>query len=216
LFQAPTLVNNVETIACLPLIIRHGAAWFTDRGLALDGGTRLFSVSGAVVRPGVYEMPVGTRLRDLIEGPAGGLPPGRTIKAVIPGGLSAPLLRPEETEIPLDFDSLARAGSILGSGAVVVIDETTPILDVLRIVARFYAHESCGKCTPCRIGTAWIHKIVERLAAGGGRREDLETIAHAARSMAGRTLCPMGEAAAYPILAIVAKFHGELEAALHD
>ncbi len=215
LFQAPTLVNNVETIACLPLIIRLGAAWFRDRGLARDGGTRLFSVSGAVVRPGVYEMPVGTRLVDLIEGPAGGVPHGRTIKAVIPGGMSAPLLTPGEIDVSLDFDSLARAGSMLGSAAVVVIDETTPILDVLRIVARFYAHESCGKCTPCRIGTAWIHKIVERLAAGGGRREDLETISRAARSMAGRTLCPMGEAAAFPVQAIVAKFRGELEAALH-
>lgn len=215
LFLAPTLVNNVETIACLPLIIRRGASWFVDLGLPKDGGTRLFSVSGAIVRPGVYELPVGTRLRDLIEGPAGGLPAGRTVKAVIPGGMSAPLLGPAEIDLALDFESLARAGTMLGSAAVIVIDDRTPILDVLRIVARFYAHESCGKCTPCRIGTALIHKIVERLAGGDGRRGDLETIAHAAGAITGRTLCPMGEAVSLPVLAILAKFRGELEASLH-
>jgi len=215
LFQAPTVINNVETIACVPLIIRYGADWFVKQGLPRDGGTRVFTVSGAVVRPGLYELPLGTSLRELVFDHAGGIRPGRTLKAVIPGGLSAPLLRADEIDIPLDFDSLARSGSMLGSAAVIVLDDTAPMLTVLNVIARFYAHESCGQCTPCRLGTAWIRKAASRLVEGRGGTRDLDEIARVAGAIKGRTLCPMGDAAALPIIALVTKFRGELEAALH-
>jgi len=213
LFGAPTVINNVETLANVPGIILNGAAWFTDQGLPTDGGTRLFGVSGAVARPGVYELPVGTTLRDIIFTHAGGMLPGRRLKAVIPGGLSSPILRADELDLPMCCDALVRAGSMLGSGAVIVIDDRTPILDVLLRVARFYAHESCGQCTPCRLGTAWIRKVVERMASGGGRSGDVDELARLASGVKGRTLCPMGDAAAMPVLGIIQKFRPELEGA---
>ena len=213
LFGAPTVINNVETLANIPGIIIHGAAWFTDQGLPTDGGTRLFGVSGAVARPGVYELPVGTPLRDIIFTHAGGMLPGRQLKAVIPGGLSAPVLRADEIDLPMCCDALVRAGSMLGSGAVIVIDDRTPILDVLLRVARFYAHESCGQCTHCRLGTNWIRKVVERMASGGGRPGDIDELARLASGIKGRTLCPMGDAAALPVLGLVQKFRSELEGA---
>jgi len=215
LFQAPTVINNVETMASVPLIIRHGADWFVQQGLPRDGGTRVFTVSGAVVRPGLYELPLGTSLRELIFEHAGGLRPGRTLKAVIPGGLSAPLLRADEVDITLDFDSLSRCGSMLGSGAVIVLDDAASMLTVLNVIARFYAHESCGQCTPCRLGTAWIWKAASRLSAGQGGTHDLDQIVRVAGAIKGRTLCPMGDAAALPVIALVTKFRPELEAALH-
>ncbi len=214
LFRSPTVINNVETIANVPQILARGADWFLSRGLPKDGGTRLYCVSGAVRRPGTYELAVGTPLREIIEVHAGGTPQGRTIKAVIPGGLSAPILRPEEIDIAMDVDSLARAGSMLGSAGIVVIPDGTPMLDVLHATARFYAHESCGKCTPCRIGTAWILKIVGRLRREGGSPADLDLIVKLADGIKGRTLCPLGEAAALPIHALVVKFRGELERAV--
>ncbi len=215
LFQAPTVINNVETMACVPLILRHGADWFVKRGLPRDGGTRVFTVSGAVIRPGLYELPLGTTLRQIIFDHAGGPPPGRTLKAVIPGGLSAPVLRADEVDLPMDFDSLARSGSMLGSAAVIAIDDSTSMLAVLNIVARFYAHESCGQCTPCRIGTSWVSKAVSRLVEGRGGRRDFDEIVRVAQGIKGRTLCPMGDAAALPIIALITKFRGEMEAALH-
>jgi NADH-quinone oxidoreductase subunit F len=214
LFRRPTVINNVETIANIPLIIRHGAARFLERGLSRDGGTRIFGVSGAVKKPGLYELPLGTPLRTIIEKWAGGPADGTAIKAVIPGGLSAPVLKPEELDLPMDFDSLATAGSMLGSAGIIVIGTGTPILDVLRIVARFYAHESCGQCTPCRVGTSWIEKIVARISKEGGSSRDLVLIRRLAEGMKGRTLCPLGDAAALPVLAILDKFGGELEEAL--
>ncbi len=214
LFRSPTVINNVETLAAVPQIIGRGAGWFLGRGLAKDGGTRLFSVSGAVRRPGVYELPVGTPLREIIEVHAGGPPEGRRIKAVVPGGLSAPVLKPEELDLPMDFDSLAKAGSMLGSAGIIVIADGTPILDVLHVTARFYAHESCGKCTPCRIGTAWILKVVERLRRSGGGPADLDLVVRLAGGIKGRTLCPLGDAAALPIQALVTKFRSELEQAV--
>jgi NADH-quinone oxidoreductase subunit F len=214
LFRAPTVINNVETIAVVPQILANGADWFLRRGLPKDGGTRLFCVSGAVRRPGTYELPVGTPLREIIEVHAGGTPEGRAVKAVIPGGLSAPLLLPDEIDVAMDVDSLAKAGSMIGSAGIVVIPEGTPMLDVLLTTARFYAHESCGKCTPCRIGTAWILKTVERLRRDGGSPADLDLILGLADGIKGRTLCPLGEAAALPIRALVVKFRGELEQAV--
>jgi len=211
LFRSPTVVNNVETLAAVTQILARGADWFLGRGLPKDGGTRLYCVSGAVRRPGAYELAVGTTLRRIIEVHAGGTPEGRSIKAVIPGGLSAPLLLPEEIDVPMDFDSLALAGSMLGSAGIVVIPDGTPMLDVLLTTARFYAHESCGKCTPCRIGTAWILKIVERLRRAGGSPADLDLILELADGIKGRTLCPLGDGVAMPIRALVVKFRGELE-----
>jgi len=211
LFGRPTVINNVETLANVPLIVQNGAAWFLEQGRPKDGGTRLFGVSGPVVRPGVYELPVGASLRDLIFTHAGGLKPGKTLKAVIPGGLSSPLLKPDEIDVALSCDAVAAAGSMLGSAGVIVIDASTPIIDLLGLVTKFYSHESCGQCTPCRIGTAWIHKIVGRIAAGEGCPADLDEILRLAENIKGRTLCPLGDAAALPILAIVRKFRAELE-----
>jgi NADH-quinone oxidoreductase subunit F len=211
LFGKPTVVNNVETLANLPGIILHGAKWFLSLGRLKDGGTRLFSLSGAVARPGVYELPVGTRLREIIFTHGGGLLPGRTLKAVIPGGMSAPILTPEEIDVPMDCDSLAAAGSMLGSGGIIVIDDSVPMLVVLDRIAKFYAHESCGQCTPCRVGTSWIRRIVRRMTAGGRRPGDVDEIARLAEAMKGRTLCPLGDAAALPLLGLVRKFKKELE-----
>ncbi len=214
LFDKPTVINNIETLSNVPSIILNGAEWFVKRGLPKDGGTRVFGVSGKVNKPGIYELPLGTSLRTLIEEHAGGMKEGCALKAVIPGGLSAPILTAAEIDLPLDFDSLAGAGSMLGSGAVIVIDRETRMLDVLRITARFYAHESCGQCTPCRIGTAWIHKIVTRMSEGRGEPDDVDTIISLASNIKGKTECPLGDAAALPVLAICNKFRGELEQSL--
>ncbi len=214
LFQCPTVINNVETLSNVPFIVQKGAAWFLEQGLPKDGGTRLFGVSGAVAKPGLYELPAGTSLREIITTHAGGMKDGKKLKAVIPGGMSSPILRADEIDVRMDVDSIAAAGSMLGSGAIIVIDEGTPILHVLRKVAKFYAHESCGQCTPCRLGTSWIHKIVERMAAGGGTRGDVDTLIRLAGNIKGRTLCPLGDAAAMPVTAIAQKFRTELEATL--
>jgi len=214
LFQCPTVINNVETLANVPFIILHGAEWFVSRGLPKDGGTRIFGVSGMVKKPGIYELPLGTSLKKIIFDLAGGMKDGKKLKAVIPGGMSAPLLKADEIDIPMDFDSLVQVGSMLGSAAVIVIDEETPILEVLRSVAKFYSHESCGQCTPCRIGTSWVYKIVQRIARGQGEKDDIDTIIRLAENIKGKTLCPMGDAAALPILSICRKFRDELEACL--
>lgn len=211
LFGCPTIVNNVETLAAVPSIILKGAAEFRRNGLTADPGTRIFSVSGVVRRPGIYELPLGTPLREVIDHWAGGMKEGRILKAVFPGGMSAPVLTADEIDVAMDFDSVARAGSMLGSAAVIVIDEATPILSVLGIVVRFYAHESCGQCTPCRLGTAWMEKIVDRMERGEGKPGDLDALARLAANIKGRTLCPMGDAAALPVLSLVRKFRLELE-----
>jgi NADH-quinone oxidoreductase subunit F len=211
LFQCPTVINNVETLSNIPFIVQHGADWFLKKGLPKDGGTRVFSVSGMVKKPGLYELPLGTSLRTIIFDHAGGMKDGKPLKAVIPGGMSAPILTADEIDLPMDFDSLAGAGSMLGSAAIIVIDGETPILDVLRVVAKFYFHESCGQCTPCRIGTSWINKIVTRLARGEGEQDDLDAIIRLATNIKGKTLCPFGDAAALPVLSICQKFRRELE-----
>jgi NADH-quinone oxidoreductase subunit F len=211
LFQCPTVINNVETLSNVPFIILNGADRFIKQGLPKDGGTRIFGVSGMVQKPGIYELPLGTKLRSIIFDHAGGMRPGKKLKAVIPGGMSAPILKADEIDLPMDFDSLAGAGSMLGSAAVIVIDEETPMLDVLKAVTKFYSHESCGQCTPCRIGTSWIHKIVTRLAVGEKQKDDIDTIIRLASNIKGKTLCPLGDAAALPILSICQKFREELE-----
>jgi NADH-quinone oxidoreductase subunit F len=216
LFQCPTVINNVETLSNIPSIILNGAEWFCGKGLPKDGGTRLFGVSGMVQKPGVYELPTGSNLRDLIFKYAGGMKDDKRLKAVIPGGMSSPVLKADEIDIPLDGDSLMEAKSMLGSGAVIVIDEDTSMLDVLKIIVEFYAHESCGQCTPCRVGNPWIRKTVHRLCRGDGNPEDIDNIRRLADNILGKTLCPLGDAAAMPILSLTEKFREELDASLKD
>jgi NADH-quinone oxidoreductase subunit F len=214
LFQCPTVINNVETISNIPHIILNGAEWYVKQGLPKDGGTRIFGVSGMVKNPGIYELPLGTSLKDIIFKHAGGMKDGKKLKAVIPGGMSAPILKADEIDIKMDFDSLVEANSMLGSAAIIVIDEKTSILDILKVVTKFYSHESCGQCTPCRIGNSWINKIVNRIGEGKGKKEDLDSILRLAANIEGNTLCPLGDAAAMPILSITKKFRKELESHL--
>ena len=187
LWQCPTVINNVETISNISHIILKGAEWFVKQGLPKDGGTRIFGVSGMVKNPGIYELPLGTSLKDIIFKHAGGMKEGKKLKAVIPGGMSAPILTADEINIKMDFDSLVEANSMLGSAAIIVIDEKTSILDVLKVVTKFYSHESCGQCTPCRIGNSWISKIVKRIAEGKGKKEDIDNILRLASNIEGNT-----------------------------
>ena len=212
LFQCPTIVNNVETLACVPFILREGAERFAALGTAKQGGTRLFSVCGHVNRPGLYEAPVGITLRDLIEVHAQGVRGGRTLKAVIPGGISAKVLTADEIDVHMDFDSLMAAGTMAGSGGVIVMDETTCMVEALESAAKFFAHESCGQCSPCREGTGWIHRIMRRMAQGGGRLQDIEDLLAIARDMEGKTICVFADAAAWPVQSYITKFRPEFEA----
>jgi NADH-quinone oxidoreductase subunit F len=215
LYGCPTVINNVETISCVPAVILRGGEWYAGIGTPRNGGTRLFCVSGHVNRPGIYELPMGFNLKRMIEDVAGGIIGGKKLKAVIPGGSSCPLLTAEEADVAMDFDSLAKAGSMLGSGGVVIIDEETCMVDVARRIMHFYAHESCGWCIPCREGTSWIKLMLDRFHEGGGRPEDIPIIGEAAANMFGRTFCPLGDAAAMPIMSIVKKWRQEFEDHLH-
>lgn len=216
LFDCPTVINNVETLSNIPSIILSGADSFCQTGLPKDGGTRIFGVSGMVKNPGIFELPIGSSLKEIIFEHAGGMKEGKELKAVIPGGMSAPILTPDEIDIKMDFDSLVEAKSMLGSGAIIVIDKETSMLDVLRLVTKFYSHESCGQCTPCRIGNNWIKKTVIRMSEGEGRKEDLDNIIRLANNILGKTLCPLGDAAAMPIISIVQKFRQELESHIRN
>jgi NADH-quinone oxidoreductase subunit F len=211
LFQCPTIVNNVETLACVPFILREGADRFASLGTPKQGGTRLFSVCGHVNRPGLYEAPVGITLRELIDNYAEGVRRGRKLKAVVPGGISAKVLTAEEIDVRMDFDSLMARGTMAGSGGVIVMDETTCMLDALESAAKFFAHESCGQCSPCREGTGWVHRIMRRLSAGGGRRQDLDDLLAIARDMEGKTICVFADAAAWPVQSYITKFRAEFE-----
>jgi NADH-quinone oxidoreductase subunit F len=211
LFRCPTIVNNVETLACVPFILREGAERFASLGTPTQGGTRLFSVSGHVNRPGLYEAPVGVTLRDLIERHAGGVRGGRKLKAVIPGGISAKVLRADEIDVRMDFDSLMAAGTMAGSAGVIVMDDTTCMLDALVAASKFFAHESCGQCSPCREGTGWIHRIVRRIAAGGGKPQDLDDLLAISADMEGKTICVFADAAAWPVQSYITKFRAEFE-----
>ena len=211
LFACPTIVNNVETLACVPFIIRNGAERFAGIGSDRQGGTRLFCVSGHVARPGVYEESVRITLRDLIER-AGGVRQGKKLKAVIPGGISAKILKADEIDVAMDFDSLMAAGTMAGSGGVIVMDETTCMVDALVSAAKFFAHESCGQCSPCREGTAWAYRILRRIAAGRGTLQDLDDLLAIASAMEGKTICVFADAAAWPIQSYITKFREEFEA----
>jgi NADH-quinone oxidoreductase subunit F len=210
LFSCPTIVNNVETLACIPFIVRHGAERFAAIGTESQGGTRLFCVSGHVVRPGVYEESVGGTLRQLIER-AGGVRNGNRLKAVIPGGISAKILRADEIDVAMDFNSLIAAGSMAGSGGVIVMDETTSMVEALYSAVRFFAHESCGQCSPCREGTGWVYRIMRRITEGNGRPRDLDDLLGIAGDMEGKTICVFADAAAWPIQSYIAKFRDEFE-----
>jgi NADH-quinone oxidoreductase subunit F len=211
LYGSPTVINNVETLSSVPAILHRGGDWYAGLGSAKNGGTRLFCISGHVRRPGIYELPLGFNLRRMIEEVAGGVAGGKQLKAVIPGGSSCPVLKAEETDVAMDFDSLSKAGSMLGSGGVVVIDEDTCMVDLARRIMHFYAHESCGWCIPCREGTAWLRKLLDRFHAGQGIAEDIPLVAELAKNMLGTTFCPLGDAAAMPTISIVKKWTREFE-----
>ena len=211
LYGCPTIINNVETLSAVPAIILEGGEAYSKLGTPKNGGTRLLCVAGHINKPGIYEIPLGMNMKEFIYGMAGGIPNGKKLKAVIPGGSSCPLLTADEIDIPMDYDSVAKAGSMLGSGGMVVMDEDTCMVDMARRIMHFYAHESCGWCIPCREGTAWLRKMLERFHAGLGRSEDIDLIEELSQNMLGRTFCPLGDAAAMPTISIVQKFRSEFE-----
>lgn len=209
LYGKPTTINNTETFAAVPWIIRHGGQPYLEIGKPNNGGTKIFSVSGDVNRPGNYEVPLGTPFAKLLE-LAGGVRTGRTLKAVIPGGSSAPVLPASiMMDCTMDYDSIAKAGSMLGSGAVIVMDDSRCMVKSLLRLSYFYAHESCGQCTPCREGTGWMHRVIERIANGQGRLEDLDLLNSVADNIQGRTICALGDAAAMPVRAMIKHFRDE-------
>lgn len=212
LYGKPTTINNTETFAAVPWIIRNGGQAYLDIGKPNNGGTKIFSISGDVEKPGNYEIPLGTPFSKLLElaGGVRGASKGRTLKAVIPGGSSAPVL-PAATmmECTMDYDSIAKAGSMLGSGAVIVMDDTRDMVDSLLRLSYFYMHESCGQCTPCREGTGWMWRVIDRIAHGQGRKEDLDLLNSVADNIQGRTICALGDAAAMPVRAMIKHFKHE-------
>jgi len=210
--RKPTIVNNVETLAAVKYIIRDGAQAYRKYGTEKSPGTKLFSVSGSVVRPGNYEIPLGTRLSDVIFELCGGLKPGRKLKAVIPGGSSAPVLTAEEAmKATMDYECLAQMGSMLGSGAVIVIDDSHSMVDMLDVIMHFYHHESCGQCTPCREGTGWLSKTMHRIQHGPAEFKDIDLLKTVAERMMGKTICALSDAAAMPAISFVTKFREEFE-----
>lgn len=212
LWGGPTVINNVETIASVPHILMMGGAKYASYGPEKNGGTRLFCLSGHVNKPGVYELPLGYPMKKLIYDVGGGITGGKKLKAVVPGGSSTFLLKPEEAEaINCDFDSFAKRGEFLGSGGVVVLDEDTCMVNFALRVMKFYQHESCGWCIPCREGTDWLKKTLIRFHAGGGVKKDIDNINYLAQNMLGRTFCPLGDAAAIPTMSIVQKWRQEFE-----
>ena len=213
-FQSPTVLNNVETYCAVPPILRDGGAAFAALGTPRNGGTRLFCLSGHVNRPGVYELPMGFNLLRMIEEVGGGVRGGKQLKAVIPGGSSCPVLKADECDLAMDFDTLAKAKSMLGSGGVVVMDEDTCMVQAALRIMRFYAHESCGWCIPCREGTIWLRKLLARFHDGEGTSTDIDLVGDVAKNMLGRTFCPLGDAAAMPTIAFVEKFRDDFEAHL--
>ncbi len=211
LFGSPTIINNVETLACLRTIIERGGKAFASLGCEKNGGTHLFSLSGHVERPGVYELPMGTPLTDLIYKQGGGIRGGKQLKAVVPGGMSAAVLKASEVNVALDYESLKKAGTMLGSAGIIVMDETTCMVEALLVTAHFFAHESCGQCSPCREGTGWYYKVVKRIYEGKGRMQDLETLLSIPVNMGGNTICAFADGAAMPFSSYPSKFRDEFE-----
>nr|MBA3269454.1 SLBB domain-containing protein [Acidobacteriota bacterium] len=208
----PTAVNNVETLCNVPLVLTRGAEWFVALGPEKNGGPKLFCVSGHVNRPGVFEAPMKVSLKELIMDYAGGMRDGHAMKAVIPGGSSVPILMPDQIDIPASFDDVAKAGSLLGSAAIMVLDDTTDMVWLTENLLHFYRHESCGKCTPCREGTDWLYRLLHRLMSGGGSQKDIALLESVATNINGKTLCAFGDAAATPVLTTLKWFRPEYEA----
>ena len=213
LYLAPTLINNVETVSTVPLVISMGAQEYAKVGVPPDSsGTRVFSLSGNVVRGGNYELPMGTSLRELVYDIGGGIPAGRELKAIIPGGSSVPVLTPDQIDTPLDAGSMAEAGSMLGSGAVIVIDDRACMVQLGLRVAQFYMHESCGKCTPCREGTRWMVQLLHKIEDGRAEQGELDLLLDVCDRILGKCLCPLGDAAAMPIASYIDRFRDEFQA----
>jgi len=216
LYGKPTAVNNVETLCNVPLIVLKGAEWYASLGPEKNGGPKVYCVSGHVKRPGVYEASMTVTLRELVEGYAGGVRDGRTLKAIIPGGSSVPILLPNQIDTQASFDAIQKAGSFLGSAAIVVLDDTTCMVWLAENLLHFYRHESCGKCTPCREGTDWLHKILHRIERGEGEMRDLDLLESIGNNIAGKTLCAFGDAAATPVLTTLKHFRHEYEAHIRE
>ncbi|MCI0434706.1 MAG: NADH-quinone oxidoreductase subunit NuoF [Gemmatimonadetes bacterium] len=208
-FGQPTTINNVETLCAVPHIIQNGADWYRQFGTEKSPGTKLFNMSGHLVRRGNFELPLGFNLRELIHDVCGGIRDGRHLKAVIPGGSSVPILSADEIDIALDYESVAKAGSMLGTASVIVMDDRTNMVKQVRRIVDFYAHESCGQCTPCREGTAWMAAILRRIESGDGAQEDLGTLIELSRNMTGTTICVLSDSAAAPVLSSIEKFRDE-------
>jgi len=211
LYGGPTVINNAETIASVPFIIEMGGAAYAKIGTERNGGTRLFGISGKVNRPGVYELPMGYNLKKMIYEVAGGIPNGKALKAVVPGGASCPILRADEIDVGMDLDQMGKAGTMLGSAGVVVLDETVSIVEFALRTIKFYQHESCGWCIPCREGTDWLKKTMTRFYEGYGTTKDIDNMRYLAENMLGRTFCPLGDAAAMPMIGFFKKFRDEFE-----
>ena len=216
LFGGPTVINNVETMADVRLIFDIGPEKFVAMGKEKDGGPKLYGISGHVNKPGLYEAPMGTNLKSLIYDYAGGIRGGKKLKAVIPGGLSTPVLKPDEIDIDMDFDSVRAAGSMLGSGGVIVMDEDTCIPEVMGRITAFYHHESCGQCTPCREGTSILDRLMHKILRGEGSSEDLDRMLRVAKQIQGNTICALGDAAAMPVIAFLTKYRDEFEAYIQN
>ena len=218
LYGCPTAVNNVETLANVPLIVTRGPEWFAGLGPEKNGGPKLYCISGHVKRPGVYEASMHVTLKELIYGEqyAGGMRDGRTLKAVIPGGSSVPVLLPDQLDVAASFDGVAAAGSMLGSAGLIVLDDTTCMVWLAENLLHFYKHESCGKCTPCREGTDWMFKLLHKIEKGEGQPRDLELLNSVASNVSGKTLCAFGDAAATPVLTTIKNFRHEFEAHIRD
>ena len=212
LYAAPTQINNVSTIALVPKIFELGAAEFSKIGVPSAPGTAVFSLSGNVAQPGNYERPLGITLRELIYDVAGGIAGGRELKAVIPGGSSVPVLTPAEIDTPMDYDSIQAAGSFFGSAAIIVVDDRCCMVQLALRAEQFYMHESCGKCTPCRVGTRWLVQILTKLEEGRGERTDLDLLDEVCDRMLGKSLCALGDFAVYPVASYLAKYRAEFEA----
>jgi len=211
LYQKPTIVNNVETLACLPELLLMGGEAYAKLGSEKNGGTKLYCLSGHVKKPGLYELPMGVSLRELIYTHGGGIRNDNQLKAVQPGGSSSAILTAGEIDVALDFDSLMKAGTMLGSAAIMVMDDKTCMLQALRVITRFYAHESCGQCSPCREGTLWADKIVKKLIEGTAKPRELDDLVAICNNMAGKTICVFSDAVQMPVVSIVKKFRAELE-----